>query len=270
MSFATVAILLLGIAAPAAASSAEARRQVLSRFLQAPLGFEASEPQAGADYPFFARPPGGTLLLTRRGGWLLWHNDAAPANPGLARGQLRMPQMRLLGSNPAPRTTLLDRLPGRTNYLIGRAPERWRKDVAQHGRVEYREVYRQIDLVYYGNHRQLEYDFIVHPGGDPRRIRLGFEGVESLAVEPDGSLLAPAGSGQIRLHRPRAYQLDESGRRLGRFRQLAHFRRFLRFYSGPPRPLGVGDPPAGRFRHVAAPRETWPAPEPRPAASDRA
>ena len=213
MSFATVAILLLGVAVPATVSSAEARRQVLSRFLHAPLGFEASGPQAGADYPFFARAPGGTLLLTRGGGWLLWRNDAAPAIPGLARGQLRMPQMRLLGSNPAPRTTLLDRLPGHSNYLIGRAPERWRTDIAQHGRVEYREVYRHIDLVYYGNHGQLEYDFIARPGGDPGRIRLGFDGVESLAVEPDGSLLARAGSGRIRLHRPRAYQLDESGRR---------------------------------------------------------
>jgi len=64
MSFATVAILLLGVAVPAAASSSAARQQVLTRFLQTPLGFEASEPQAGTDYPFFARAASGGRPIT--------------------------------------------------------------------------------------------------------------------------------------------------------------------------------------------------------------
>jgi hypothetical protein len=31
-------------------------------------------------------------------------------------------------------------------------------------------------MIYYGNQRQLEYDFVVAPGADPKRIRLSFAG----------------------------------------------------------------------------------------------
>src|SRR6185369_9862110 len=47
-------------------------------------------------------------------------------------------------------------------------------------RVERPNVYDGIDLVYYGNQRQLEYDFIVAPGRDPRAIRLQFDGASRL------------------------------------------------------------------------------------------
>ena len=41
-----------------------------------------------------------------------------------------------------------------------------------YAKVRYEEVYPGIDLVYYGNQRQLEYDFVVGPGVDPARIEL--------------------------------------------------------------------------------------------------
>src|SRR5260370_41787359 len=70
-----------------------------------------------------------------------------------------------------------DELPGTVNYLIGNNPAQWHTGMPTFSKVRYRNVYPGIDLIYYGNHRQLEYDFVVAPGADPQSIRMQFEGV---------------------------------------------------------------------------------------------
>jgi hypothetical protein len=55
----------------------------------------------------------------------------------------------------------VDQLPGTSNYFIGNDPAKWRTNVPTYAKVKYEEIYSGIDLVYYGNQRQLEYDFIV-------------------------------------------------------------------------------------------------------------
>jgi hypothetical protein len=45
-------------------------------------------------------------------------------------------------------------------------------------RVEYREVYPGVRLVYHSTQGQLEYDFIVAPGADPAGIRMAFAGAD--------------------------------------------------------------------------------------------
>ena len=57
-----------------------------------------------------------------------------------------------------------------------------------YGKVNYRQIYHGIDLVYYGTERQLEYDFVVAPGADPKQIALEFAGAKPM-LGPDGSLL---------------------------------------------------------------------------------
>jgi hypothetical protein len=81
-------------------------------------------------------------------------------------------RMTLAGANPAPSAAGLEELPGKVNYFIGKDPKAWRTNIPTYGKVRYGAVYRGIDLVYYGNGRQLEYDFIVAPGADPGVITL--------------------------------------------------------------------------------------------------
>ena len=81
----------------------------------------------------------------------------------------------------------LDELPGKANYFIGRDPKRWRTDVAGYAKLRCRGVYPGIDLLYYGSGRELEYDFVVAPGGDPTRIRLRFEGARSYGWTTKGN-----------------------------------------------------------------------------------
>ena len=86
-------------------------------------------------------------------------------------------------SSRNPRLTPSDPLPGRANYLVG-ARSAWRTDVAQYGRVRYSAVYPGIDLVYYGNGTQLEYDFVLQPQADPARIRMSFTRADRLSLAP--------------------------------------------------------------------------------------
>ncbi len=95
---------------------------------------------------------------------------------------------------------------GKTNYLAGADPRRWRTGVAHYGRVRMRDVYAGIDSVFYGRDDSLEYDFLVSPGADPRAIRLRFEHARGLKVDANGDLLIQTLAGELRHHRPEAYQ----------------------------------------------------------------
>src|SRR5205823_3792684 len=83
-----------------------------------------------------------------------------------------------------------------------------------------------IDLVYYGNQGQLEYDFVVAAGADPKVIQLaavgaglappdGMQGARAqqaapLRIDGNGDLVVETDSGEVRFHKPVVYQ-EESG-----------------------------------------------------------
>jgi len=114
--------------------------------------------------------------------------------------------MQLAGASPASRVEGDSQLPGVANYFLGNDPAKWRTNVPTYAKVRYRHVYDGVDLVYYGNQSQLEYDFIVAPGADPRPIRLQFEGARTLALNATGDLEVIGQKGQIAFHKPVVYQ----------------------------------------------------------------
>jgi hypothetical protein len=129
----------------------------------------------------------------------------ASAGPGaVAAGNVL--DVQLLGADPAAPAAGRDELPGKVNYYLGNDPGRWHTGVATFGRVEYQNVYAGINLVYYGNQRQLEYDFVVKPGADPNAIRLNLPGADRLGVDAGGDLVIQTGGRTVREHRPFAYQ----------------------------------------------------------------
>ena len=79
-------------------------------------------------------------------------------------------RLNLVGANLDTRIIGLDRLPGNSNYFLGNDPTRWHTNVPMFSRVLYSDVYPGVDLVFYGNQRRLEHDFVVAPGADPRQI----------------------------------------------------------------------------------------------------
>jgi len=83
-------------------------------------------------------------------------------------------RMQLAGASIPSEPTGLDQLPGTSNYILGSDSSKWHTAIPTYGKVRYGGVYPGVDLVYYGNHQQLEYDFVVAPWADPGPIRLHF------------------------------------------------------------------------------------------------
>ena len=77
----------------------------------------------------------------------------------------------------------------------------------------FKDVYPGIDVVYYGKQRELEYDFVVAAGANPKLIRFSVEGAEQIRLDKSGKLLLGLKHGDVSLHKPVIYQLDENGSR---------------------------------------------------------
>ena len=76
----------------------------------------------------------------------------------------------------------------------------------------YEEIYDGIDLKYYGNGKQMEYDFIVEPGADFSQIKIQYEGAESIAVNDNGELVVTTKWGEVVEQRPVIYQVENNSR----------------------------------------------------------
>ncbi len=201
-----------------ASGSQVADRQALeAKSLSLPLMFEPNQGQTAAPVKFVAHGAGYGLFLTSdeavlalQGAGVSNQHSAVTSQSSAPRSE-RAPgsviRMRLVGANASARVSGGAPLPGKTSYLIGNNPAKWHRDVPQFGRVEYTGVYRGVDLVYYGNQGQLEYDFRVAPGADPGQIALSFQGAAPHIVNGDsGDLVLTTGSGEVRFHAPRIYQ----------------------------------------------------------------
>jgi Beta-propeller repeat len=202
-----------------------------------PLSFEPNQGQADTSVGFLSRGDGYSLFLTDSSAVLaLTRRDASNAKSGTSIGnrfklapandarKTDIVRMQLAGANRATRVAGTDPLPGTANYFIGNDPAKWHRGVPTYGKVEYGSVYPGIDLVYYGNQRQLEYDFVVAPGADPKPIRLQFVGAKRVDLTAEGNLTVAAAHGEIAFHKPVVYQVKD-GERIpidGRFDMLAN------------------------------------------------
>ncbi|HTD43587.1 MAG TPA: SBBP repeat-containing protein [Bryobacteraceae bacterium] len=141
-----------------------------------PLSFEPNQGQTDARVKFLSRASGYTLFVTAR--------EAVFASQD---GSVE--RMTLMGANLRPRFEPLDKQSGISNYFIGNDPLKWRTNITNYGKVALRDVYPGIDLVFYGNERQLEYDWIVAPGADPKLIHVKCEGPSQVTKNASGDLV---------------------------------------------------------------------------------
>jgi hypothetical protein len=188
-----------------------------------PLSFEANYGQTDARVKFLSCVRGCTLFLTQDEAVLTLDEkvdtrkakiEAAGHAPRPGKPELKPSgalRMKLRNANPTAKVTGLDKVAGTTNYLIGNDPAKWRKNVPNYARVQYKDVYSGIDLVYHGSQQQLEYDFVVAPGADPRRIAFDVRGAKQILRDGRGDLVFKIGQREVRWHKPFAYQKEKEG-----------------------------------------------------------
>jgi hypothetical protein len=184
------------------------KARVREAYGKLPLRFEVNAGQTDSQVKFLSQGNGYTLFLTPAEAVLGLNNRRSKADAE-SKSLIRM---KFSGANPAPQLEGADALPGKSNYLIGNDPSKWRQNVASYEKVRYRSVYPGIDLIYYGNQRQLEYDFVVAAGADPQVIRLDFDGARQIRVDDSGDLILNTGDAEVRQHKAVVYQ-EANGRR---------------------------------------------------------
>jgi hypothetical protein len=221
---------LPGISAelPGQVSSA-ARAGLVEAYGKLPLSFQPNQGQSDEQVKFISRGQGYTLFLTGNEAVLsLTRKDPdedtgrdklATLKPAafLARGQKSaVLRMKLVGANASPAVSGADEQEGKSNYFLGNDPSQWRTNVSNYSKVRYQDAYPGVDLVYYGNQQQLEYDFVVAPGADFRAITLDVaadsipRSSAALRISENGDLLVSTDGGEVRFHKPVVYQTDNS------------------------------------------------------------
>lgn len=192
---------------------------ILEGYGKLPLSFEVNQGQTDAQVKFLARADGYTLFLTGDGAVFLLRGDKAigdgsrefkpaafPTTPNVLR-------MKLEGANPAVKVISADEVAGKSNYFIGNDPKKWSTNVANYAKVKYESIYPGIDLIYYGNQRQLEYDFVVAVGADPSLIHFDVVGAQRILPDDRGDLVLQTDAGELRWRKPVVYQERNGVRR---------------------------------------------------------
>ncbi len=197
------------------------RGQIVSTYGKIPLSFEAYQGQTDAKVQFLSRGSGYTLFLTGdEAVFSIRGNDAKP-NVSRVGGSHSKPvvprtnavlRMKLVKANPAAKVTGADELSGKSNYFIGSDSTKWHSNVANYAKVKYEGIYSGIDLIYYGNQRQLEYDFVVTPGADLHRIQFEVRGARKISKDKDGGLVFHFADGELRWRKPVVYQEQDGTR----------------------------------------------------------
>jgi Beta-propeller repeat len=195
-----------------------------------PLSFEANQGQTDPEVRFLSRASGYSLFLTSSEAVMVLSksvkpeqrtpaadnklkkinraksnsNDESTARQGVANSVLRM---RVVGANPQARVSGLKELTRKSNHYLGKDPDKWVTGAANFGQVKYESILPGIDLIYYGNQSQLEYDFIVAPDAKPGDIEIDLEGARTLRINPQGDLLLGlAERSELRQIKPFIYQ----------------------------------------------------------------
>jgi hypothetical protein len=193
---------------PPAAPSPRSKAELLT----APLSFEPNQGQTDPEVQFLSRGSGYALFLSP--GEVVLNLERTRAASGLQpQAQDTEPalvetvRMSLIGANAKANGLGLGPERGVVNYFIGNDPTQWHSGIPTFSKVSYSQIYPGVDLVFYGNRQQLEYDFVIAPNADPGRIAWRIAGARA-GVDAAGDLVLTTSSGAANFKKPLLYQME--------------------------------------------------------------
>lgn len=179
-------------------------RRASELYSKLPLSFELAPQPAAAMGPteskieFVAHGPGYWVGLGR--------DSVRIASQRLLREGREPLQMRFKNGKPTTQLEGAGKLPGLINYYLGGDRSEWRTGVRQFARVEYHDLYKGVDAVFYGTPRQMEFDFVLAPDADPGSIQMEFGPGTNVLINEVGDLVVEVGADEVQLRRPVIYQ----------------------------------------------------------------
>src|ERR1700693_4602588 len=211
-SFRLALALLIGVSAMAQAPVSQVRldkpgqlRQVLENFGQSALTLEQNRGQAPQGVDFLALGFGHKFLLSPSGATLELFDSSTKSSHSV--------QLQLVGANPSSPGRGLDRVAFTSAYFTADDPKGLLRSLPNYAKVRYREVWPGIDVVYYGNRDQLEYDMVLAPQADPDSIRIKLTAESRFALNSAGDLELQTPYGTVTHHRPLAFQVMDNQRK---------------------------------------------------------
>ncbi|MGA9462448.1 MAG: SBBP repeat-containing protein [Terracidiphilus sp.] len=180
-------------------------RYGLPEYLNAPLRFEQNEGQLDKQTRFLSRGSRYNLFLTGDSAVFQVKNHGRDAGESDFR-------MTFPGANAGTSLSGVDLTKTESNYLIGNDSSQWHTHIKNYAQILYSGLYPGVDLVFYGNDDQLEYDLKVRPHASVKQIALNFEGLTDLEVDAGGDVKLTIGSQVITMRKPHVYQLDAVGK----------------------------------------------------------
>jgi len=204
------------------ARTATSTRKVLENYSRLPRSFEANFGQCDPKVRFLSRSISDTLFLTPNEVVLTFSDAGAPASLGKTR---RLPtatgaiartgllRMEFVGANALPELNGTEELPGKKHYLRGDSIAESITNIPTYAKVIYHDIFPGVDLIFYGYNGRFEFDAIVAPGSDSRKVKLRFEGASRPVLSAQGDLIMETGGGPVQFHSPFAYQEVEGARK---------------------------------------------------------
>ena len=200
-------------------------------YAERPFMFEANRGQADSQVQFVSRSGGYSLNLCQGKFLLAFASDVSDASSNFLaarRGRLADPLLHghtrpepkratsvtidLVGASRNSIVMGEEALPAKINYFLGQDATQWVRNVPTYRKVRYREIYPGIDLVYYGNRHEMEFDFDLAPGADPTQIQFAVEDGDALSIDDSGNLVISKDDSQVRFQPPQIYQQVAGGR----------------------------------------------------------
>ena len=158
-------------------------------FGRVPLYFEENRGQTDARARYIARGGGQTSFLTQDGLALSLNGEAIA--------------MHIVGAAPDARMRAQGDIEGVSNYYLG---QRFISGLRHYSSVLVSDIRPGIDVLYHANGQSLEYDLVIHPGGDTNALRFRFEGGPVPQLDDSGDLVFKTASGQLTQHAPIVWQ----------------------------------------------------------------
>jgi len=195
--------------------AAEPPVSVITTLTSQPLTFTENQGQWDDDVRFRAYAGGAAMWFTSGGAYYQFTRRVrvvSEENP-LRRDsepdelETMMIGVTFVGANPNPRLVGEEMTGYKCNYFIGNDQSKWYTDVPNYRAVVYRDIYPGIDLKYYGNRTQMEYDWIVPPFADYSQIKIRYDGSLSMSTSPSGELVVRTKWGTVVEQRPVIYQV---------------------------------------------------------------
>lgn len=198
------------------------KQRILDGLSEMPLTFRANVGQWDKEILFQGNSPawGANVAFLKNGvsfGFTRNYKDAdkeaVKFHQGPAMHEYMVWNQKFLNANAEVKVTAEHRSESHVNYLIGNDASKHYTNVPDYKVVKYKDVYKDIDVTYYGKANTLEYDFTLRPGADMSQIQINCEGIEELSLTDRGELSITTSWGTLLEQIPESYQMIDGKKR---------------------------------------------------------